>query len=64
MVDLYDKYFTQSEINDYITFYKSPSGQKFLKATPDLQKDMMNILMQKYMPDMQKTIKEAVDKQK
>ena len=56
MVSLYYKYFTQNDINAYITFYKSPSGQKFLKVTPDLQKDLMNVMMTKYMPEIQKSI--------
>jgi len=64
MVLLYDKYFTQNEINDYITFYKSPSGQKFLKVTPDLQKDIMMAMMQKYIPDLQKAIKERTEEMK
>lgn len=38
MVALYDKYFSQKEINDYIAFYKSPSGQKFIKVTPEFRK--------------------------
>jgi len=62
MVVLYDKYFTQNEIKDYITFYKSPSGQKFIKATPDIQKDLMMIMMQKYVPEMQKALKDRMIK--
>ena len=61
MVVLYDKYFTQNEINDYIKFYKSPAGQKFIKVTPDLQKDLMMVMMQKYVPELQKTIKDRVE---
>jgi len=64
MVGLYDKYFTQDEIKDYIRFYKTPSGQKFLKVMPDLQKDLMDVMMQKYMPEMQKTLKEKFDEMK
>ncbi len=64
MVTVYDKYFSQNEINDYISFYKSPSGQKFIKATPDISKDLMVIMMQKYMPDIQKTMKEKIDRMK
>lgn len=56
MVEIYDKYFTQSEINDYIAFYKSPSGQKFIQTTPDVTKDLMTIMMQKYMPEIRKSI--------
>lgn len=58
MVELYDKYFTKEEIEDFIKFYKSPSGQKFLKVTPDIQKELMTIMMQKYMPEMKKSIEE------
>ncbi len=64
MLTVYDKYFSQNEINDYISFYKSPSGQKFIKATPDISKDLMVIMMQKYMPDIQKTMKEKIDRMK
>ncbi len=64
MVTVYDKYFSQNEINDYITFYKSKSGQKFIKMTPEISKDLMTIMMQKYMPEFQKTIKEKVDEMK
>jgi len=62
MVSLYDKYFTQNDINAYITFYKSPSGQKFLKVTPDLQKDLMNVMLTKYMPEIQKSIQAGMQK--
>lgn len=56
MVILYDKYFSQAEINDFVAFYKSPSGQKMIKLTPDIQKDLMTVMMQKYLPEMQKSI--------
>ena len=64
MVASYDKYFTQNEINDFIRFYKSPSGQKFIQVTPDIQKDMMTAMMQKYMPEIQKTIKAKIEESK
>jgi hypothetical protein len=64
MVPLYDKYFSQNEINDYIAFYKSPSGQKSIKLMPEIQKDIMNIMMQNYMPEMQKKIKEKAEEMK
>lgn len=57
MIELYDKYFSEAEINDFLTFYKSPSGQKFVKVTPDLMKDLMVVMTQKYMPEIQRSIK-------
>lgn len=59
MVNIYDKYFTEAELNDFITFYKSPSGQKFMKMQPDIQKEVMDIMMGKYMPDIMKAIEEV-----
>ena len=56
MVVIYDKYFSQAEVDDFIRFYKTPAGQKFIKMTPTIQTDLMTIMMQKYMPEMQKSI--------
>jgi hypothetical protein len=64
MVALYDKYFSQKEINDYIAFYKTPSGQKFIKVTPDISKDLMMIMMQKYVPQIQEAIKAKTEEMK
>ena len=64
MVVLYDKYFNQTEINDFINFYKTPSGQKMIKLTPDIQKDLMTVMMQKYMPEMQKSMKDQFEEKK
>jgi len=60
MVIIYDKYFSQAEIDDYIRFYKSASGQKFTKMTPAIQADLMNVMMQKYIPEMSKSIAETL----
>lgn len=64
MVALYDKYFSQKEINDYIAFYKTPSGQKFIKVTPDISKDLMGIMMKKYVPEIQNAVKKKVEEMK
>ncbi|MDD3321780.1 MAG: DUF2059 domain-containing protein [Paludibacter sp.] len=57
MALIYDKYFTEKEINDFIVFYKSPSGQKYLSQTPEIMKEFMGTMMQKYVPEMQKAMK-------
>jgi len=57
MVVLYDKYFSQNEINDFIAFYKTPSAQKFIHVTPDIQKELMTVMMQKYVPEIQNAMK-------
>lgn len=60
MVAIYDTYFTESEIKDYIAFYKSPSGQKFVNVTPAMQTDIMNIMMQKYIGEIQKAVMDTM----
>ena len=60
MVAIYDKYFTDSEIKDYIAFYKSPSGQKFVNVTPAMQADIVNIMMKDYMGEIQKAVTDAM----
>jgi uncharacterized protein len=64
MVGLYDKYFSQGEINDYIAFYKTPSGQKMITLMQDITKELMMIMMQKYLPEMQKAIKAKMEERK
>ena len=51
-IALYDKYFTQEEINEMIAFYKSGTGHKLAEVTPKIQNDLMMILLQKYSPEM------------
>ncbi len=64
MVLIYDKYFNENEIKDFIAFYNTSSGQKLIKAQPDIQKEMMQIMFQKYIPEIQKTIKAKVEEMK
>lgn len=58
MIGLYDKYFTESEIKDLVTFYKSPAGKKMVAVSPDLNKEMVMILITKYIPEIQKMLKD------
>jgi uncharacterized protein len=59
MVTIYDTNFEDAEINDFITFYKSSSGQKYIKAQPTIQKEIMETMMIKYMPEIMKAVEEA-----
>ena len=64
MIILYDKYFTQDEIFDFINFYKTPSGQKLINSTPEMTKEIMNIMMQKYMPEIKKAMMVKIEEKK
>lgn len=47
---IYMKYYTTEEIQDLILFYESSAGKKFLKIQDQINIDIINSLMQKYMP--------------
>jgi len=57
MVGLYDKYFTERDIKDLVAFYRSSAGKKMIAVSPELDKEMMTILMSKYMPEIQNKLK-------
>lgn len=61
MALIYDKYFTEKEIKDFIVFYKSSSGQRYLSQTPEIMKEFMGTMVQKYMPEMQKAMKAKIE---
>ena len=61
MVVVYDKYFSQAEVDDFIRFYKTPAGQKYIKMTPNIQADLMDVMMRKYMPEMKKSMEATIE---
>lgn len=42
-VDIYFKYFTESDLKEIIAFYKTPIGQKLLHNNPAIIKDAMSV---------------------
>ena len=62
MVGIYDKNFTEQEVKDLLTFYKSPIGLKMVEKQPAMQQESMQIMMTKYIPKYQETIKEMMKK--
>jgi uncharacterized protein len=61
MVIIYDKYFTEKEIDDFIAFYKSPSGQKMISTLPDIQRETMTIMEQKYGPEIEASFSHTLE---
>ena len=57
MLAIYDKYYTEKDIKDLVAFYKSSAGQKMVKVSPDLNKEIMTILLTKYVPEIQSKMK-------
>lgn len=43
IMPLYDKYFTQADLESYVAFFSSERGQKFLKALPLIMKESVDV---------------------
>ena len=54
--ELYDKHFTEQEIDEIINFYKTPAGKKVIEETPKITKELFTDLMENYYPDMIKRL--------
>lgn len=59
--DAYAKYYTTQEIKDLTKFYKSPTGRKFIQVQDQVGRDVVNGLMEKYMPQAVKEIRSEAD---
>ncbi len=61
MTSYYDKYFTESEINDFLAFYKSSTGKKSISLMPQMMNDMMGEMMNNYIPEMKKSMQTRME---
>jgi hypothetical protein len=61
--DAYAKYYSVQEIKDLTTFYRSPTGRKFIQVQDQVGRDVVNSLMQKYMPQSIKATRDQADKE-
>ena len=50
--ELYDRHFTEQEIDDILNFYKTPAGKKIIEETTKITKELFTDLMENYYPDM------------
>ena len=50
--ELYDRHFTEQEIDEILNFYKTPAGKKVIEETPKITKELFTDLMENYYPDM------------
>ncbi len=57
IVPLYDKHFTKSELDAYITFFSSPQGQKFLKTLPIIMSESIDVNIEYFQSRMPKDAK-------
>jgi hypothetical protein len=45
LIPLYDKYYSQTELQGIIAFYESPAGKKTLEVTPEIVKESVSVLL-------------------
>lgn len=57
MPKIYEKYFDEKDIKYLIKFYKSPTGIKLLEKTPEITKELMGTMFNKYIPEIANKVK-------
>lgn len=62
MIGIYDKNFSEQEVKELLAFYKSPIGLKMVEKQPAMQQETMQIMMTKYIPKFQETMKGLMNK--
>ena len=63
-LNLYDKYYSQQDIDDMIVFYKSPAGRKYVRTTPEITKEIVIKVIKEYLPQLEKDKKDKADGKK
>ncbi|MDH3975023.1 MAG: DUF2059 domain-containing protein [Deltaproteobacteria bacterium] len=70
MIDVYMKHYSDKEIQDMITFYKSETGKSMIEKMPEVMKDSMLIsqsMMKDFVPKMESIfleIKKEIEKER
>jgi hypothetical protein len=64
MPKIYEKYFDQKDIKNLIKFYESATGQKMLEKTPEISKEMMDLMTTKYLPEFQQKMETKIEELK
>jgi uncharacterized protein len=59
----YAKYYNEAELQDMITFYKSPTGQKMLQVQPEMTADMMARTFEVLGPKVQQMMQELLQEE-
>lgn len=57
---LYDKFFTESELQDLLAFYKSPTGQKLNQTLPQMTTESIRLAQEILVPKVTTIITELV----
>jgi len=63
MIPVYQKHFTKKDVDAFVAFYSTPTGQKLIKELPQITTESMQAMMpllQKQMDSMQKRVQDEV----
>ena len=63
VIPIYSKHFTESELRDMISFYRTPTGQKMIRTMPDVVVESMGIMSEQLMPKLQNFMKKALEQE-
>jgi uncharacterized protein len=66
-IKIYTEMFTEQELKDLVTFYKSPAGRKFAEKQPELINKSLELGREKglaLVPQIEQTIREVLDNDK
>lgn len=61
--ELYSKYFTEAEIKDLVTFYKSPTGKKSIGVSPKMFAESMSITSERIKPKVLAIVTELTNEE-
>jgi len=61
---IYDKFFTEEELKDLVTFYKSTTGQKSIEVMPQLMQDAMQRSSQALNAKVMELVTEVMQEEK
>jgi len=63
-VPLYDKYYTDAELQDLLAFYRTPTGGKTLRVTAQLVQEAMDGSNARLMPQLLGILQEVMEEEK
>lgn len=62
IIPVYDKYYSLDDLKQINAFYESPSGQRMIKASPEVMKESMQI-GQQWGSNLGKQVAEEIERQ-
>jgi hypothetical protein len=57
MIPIYQSHFSESDLNQIVTFYSSPDGQKVLKEMPAMSAELVRVSDARLQPQIDEAMK-------